>query len=331
MKNSSEYKSVVIIGGGSGTSAVLEGLKKYPVNLSAIITTADNGGSSGKLRDEFEMIPPGDIRQCLVALASRNYGYLNDRFQEGSLQGHTLGNLLITLFYQKNKDFQQAIDELLVLAGAKGSLIPATLRPVNLVAKFSDGSEIVGEKSITRSRIVGEKLKRMMISPAATKANPKAISAIKNADVIIVGPGNLFSSVIPNFLVREIRDSFKNSGAKKIYIANLFTQPGHTDKFSISDFERQISKYAGGVKFDYIIHNTASIPDKILKKYKNSALSHALLANESEKGDKRFIGGEIARLSPKEIIKSDPMAKNRNPFLHDSKRVAKIIMGIVEG
>ena len=321
-------KKVVVIGGGTGTSVVLEGLKHYPVNLSAIITTADDGSSSGILREEFDMIPPGDIRQCLVALASNDFGYLNERFKKGFLSGHTLGNLLITLFYDKHKDFQQAIDELLRITGATGSLIPMTLHPVTLVAQLSDNRELVGEKNITSSKEISKKLKKLYIRPSNIKANPRAVSAINRADVIIVGPGNLFSSIITNFLVKEISDATKSSHAKKIYVANLFTQPGHTDNFALDDFVYTIAQYIGEDIFTHIIHNRQQLVEDILKKYRNSIIASQLIISNNAKKDKRLIVRSLISLTPK-ISKYDPIANIRNPFLHDSKRLSRAIMQIV--
>ncbi len=318
------------MGGGTGTSVVLEGLKKYPVNLSAIITTADDGSSSGKLRKEFNMIPPGDIRQCLVALASRDFGYLNERFQQGSLAGHTLGNLLITLFCQKNKDFQQAIDELLKMTGAAGSLIPMTLAPTTLVAKLRDGRVLRGEKNITSSREILTKLASISLAPRDIKANPRAALAIKNADIIIVGPGNLFSSIIPNFLVKEISAEFRKAKAKKIYVANLFAQPGHTDGFSVSDFVKTLAVHIGEDAFTHVVYNNRSIPEFLLKAHGNAIVAAPVRVTGEFKKDKRYVGRALASSSPRRISASDPIASIRNPFLHDSKKLAKVVMELCE-
>ena len=323
-------KNIVVMGGGTGTSVVLEGLKKYPVNLSAIITTADDGSSSGKLRKEFNMIPPGDIRQCLVALASRDFGYLNERFQQGSLAGHTLGNLLITLFCQKNKDFQQAIDELLKMTGAAGSLIPMTLAPTTLVAKLRDGRVLRGEKNITSSREILTKLASISLAPRDIKANPRAALAIKNADIIIVGPGNLFSSIIPNFLVKEISAEFRKAKAKKIYVANLFAQPGHTDGFSVSDFVKTLAVHIGEDAFTHVVYNNRSIPEFLLKAHGNAIVAAPVRVTGEFKKDKRYVGRALASSSPRRISASDPIASIRNPFLHDSKKLAKVVMELCE-
>src|SRR3989338_6566514 len=321
-----KQSKVVVIGGGTGTSVVLEGLKKYPVELAAIITTADDGSSSGTLRKKYQMIPPGDIRQCLVALASGNYGYLNESFQKGFLQGHTLGNLLITLFHQRSGNFQEAIDDLLKLVGAQGSLLPMTLKPATLMASLKNGKKLIGEKNITSSRHINGELKKLSLRPASIAANPRAIEAIRAADVIIVGPGNLFSSILPVFLVAEIKNAFLKSKAKKIYVANLFTQPGHTDGFSLTDFLRVFAEYFGKDPFTHIIYHNQAIPNKLIKKHSTASIHEQVsLPAEVSKKDKRFIGASIFSRITKKRSASDPIAKIRNPFLHDSQKLAKAI------
>lgn len=322
-------KRVVVIGGGTGTSVVLEGLKKYPLNLSAIITTADDGSSSGVLRKHYQMIPPGDIRQCLIALASGNYGYLNERFQKGFLQGHTLGNLLITLFHQQRGDFQEAIDELLKLVGATGSLVPMTLKPVTLVAYLAGGGKLVGESKITPSKEIRKRLKKLVLKPAGIKANRRAVEAIRGAHAVIVGPGNLFSSILPIFLVPEIRRAFLKSRAKKIYVANLFTQPGHTDGFTLADFLEVFKKYLGGDPFTHIVYHHKTIPKKLILRYRTSSIHKQVAVPNWLKKDKRMVGVSIFSHAPKKQSASDPIAKIRNPFLHDPQKLAGVLMKLL--
>jgi uncharacterized cofD-like protein len=321
-------KKVVVIGGGTGTSVVLSGLKHYSVELSAIITTADDGSSSGVLRRRFEMIPPGDIRQCLIALAAGDYGYLNDRFQKGFLQGHTLGNLLITLFHQNNKTFQQAVDDLLRLVGAEGSIIPMTLHPVTLVAYLSNGKKLVGERIITSSVEINNNLETMKLLQRRVLVNPRAVAAIRRADTIIVGPGNLFSGIVPNFLVSEIKDAFRSSHSKKIYVANLFNQPGHTDSFTLSDFVSTISNYVGSDVFTNIIYNNKKTPSNILKKNSSVCVGKQLFASREEKNDSRFIGASLIG-GIKKKDSSDPVLQTRNPFLHDSHKLARVLASLI--
>lgn len=322
-----KQKHIVVIGGGTGTSVLLAGLKRYPVQLSAIITTGDDGSSSGILRKEFNMIPPGDIRQCLIALAKGNFGYLNDRFQKGFLHGHTLGNLLITLFYQKNNNFQEAIDQLLQLVGAEGSLIPMTLRPVTLMATLTNGKKLEGEHAITLSKKIRTHLKHFSLIPASIKANPRALKAIHEADAIIIGPGNVYSSILPNLLVSEIRHALITSHAKKIYVTNLFTHEGHTDNFSVLDFVTILERYLKADIFDHIIYNTASVALAVRKQYSHVNIFPVKFSAELKK-DKRFVGRSLVS----QVIRassSDPMAKIRNPFLHDSRKLATVVMQLV--
>lgn len=321
-------KNILVMGGGTGTSVLLSGLKRYPVGLSAIITTADNGSSSGVLRKEFNMIPPGDIRQCLIALAHSDFNYLNDRFHKGFLHGHTLGNLLITLFYQKNGDFQEAIDQLLQLVGAQGSLIPMTLRPVTLRAHLINGKKLEGEHAITVSKKIRNNLKKLSVMPVLIKANPRAIKAINEADVIVVGPGNLYSSILPNLLVREIRDAFIASCAKKVYVANLFTQPGHTDQFSVTDFLNILEHYTQKDIFDHIIYNTSSVDPIIMKEYAGAVESPVSFSVQLKK-DKRYIGTSLVSAKIRTYTNADPIAKIRNPFLHDARKLGRVVMGLI--
>ena len=323
-----KQKNILVIGGGTGTSVLLSGLKKYPVSLSAIITTADDGSSSGVLRREFNMIPPGDIRQCLIALARGNFHYLNDRFQEGFLHGQTLGNLLITLFYQKNNNFQEAIDQLLQLVGAQGSLIPMTLRPVTLVAKLKNGKTLKGEHAITLSKEIRGNLKKLMLTPASIQANPRAIKAINEADIIVVGPGNLYSSVLPNVLVPEIKHAIISARAKKVYVANLFTQPGHTDDFSVKDFLEVLKSYLGEDIFDHVIYNTAPVKPELIQEYAG-AIGLPVSFSTDLKKDKRFIGRSLVSTVIRHTSGADPIAKIRNPFLHDAGKLSRAVMEIL--
>ncbi|OGZ44184.1 MAG: hypothetical protein A3J55_04240 [Candidatus Ryanbacteria bacterium RIFCSPHIGHO2_02_FULL_45_17b] len=323
-------KKVVVIGGGTGTSVVLQGLKKYPVDLSAIITTADDGSSSGVLRKEFDMVPPGDIRQCLVALAAKDFGYLNERFQKGFLQGHTLGNLLITLFSQHNKDFQQAIDELLLLVGAEGSLIPMTLRPVTLSAHLTNGKILVGESRITRSRDIHKKLKKLSLSPKTAHANPRAVQVLLEADAIIVGPGNLYASIIPVLLLPEITHAMRIAYGKKIYVANLFTQSGHTPGFGVKDYLHVLERYMGGDVFTHIIYNTKRLPVSFINQHRNDIVGEEISISSQTRADARMVGRSLASSFPKKgLSMNDPLHIMRNPFLHDPVKLAKALMKIL--
>lgn len=317
-----QNKNVVVIGGGSGTSAVLEGLKEYGVNLSAIITTSDDGSSSGKLRDEFGMIPPGDIRQCIIALAEKDFGYLNERFQGGSLAGHTLGNLLITLFSEKHKNFQQAVDEVLRLTGAAGSIIPVTLQPTTLVAELKDGDIVEGESNIIQIEDLNKRLGNLSIIPRE-HGNPKAKRAIREADCIVIGPGNIFASLTPPLLVEGIREAILESKAKKIYIFNLMNQKKLTRGFSAEDYLRYFDKVLGEDIFDNIIYNTQKIRPQWFKKYNIEDEPIRISASP----DKRFIGANLVDTKIKNPDPSDPMA--RTLIRHNSKKLADTLWQVI--
>lgn len=323
-------KKIVVIGGGTGTSVVLQGLKKHPFDLAAIITTADDGSSSGVLRKEFQMVPPGDIRQCLVALAAKDFGYLNDRFQKGFLQGHTLGNLLITLFSQRNKNFQEAVDDLLRLVGAQGSLIPMTLKPATLVAHLANGKKLVGESSITPSHEIRDGLKKLSLAPKKIQANPRAVQAITGADAVVIGPGNLYASIIPVLLLPEITHALRVTRAKKIYIANLFTQPGHTDGFTLGDYVRVLDHYIGKDVFTHIICNTKHLPVSLIEQYRNRVVGEEVSVFSDMRSDNRIVGRSLVSSFPKKGLSAkDPLHAMRNPFLHDHVKLARALMNII--
>lgn len=270
MKN----KKIVVIGGGTGVFTVLSGLKKYPVDLSAIVTMADNGGSTRILREEFGILPPGDIRRALVALARSEKmlaSLFNYRFKKGgSLAGHNFGNLLITALERMKGDFEKAIDEAGKILNIKGEVIPVTLENTNLYALLEDGKIIEGEANIDVPKHNPHlKIKRVYLKPQA-KANKRAKSAILKADLIVIGPGDLYTSIIPNLLVRGIPQALKESPAKKVYVCNLMTKLGETHDFTYLDFVKQIERYLGrdarrlaeserpvlGKVLDYVIFNT---------------------------------------------------------------------------
>ncbi len=328
MHKNGKQKKITVIGGGTGTSVLLSGLKKYPVSLSAVTTSVDEGGSSGILRKEFGMVPPGDIRQCMVALAGDDFAYLNQRFAKGFMRGHTLGNLLIALFYEQKGDIQDALDAIAALLGANGCVAPMTLKPVSLGARLRDGRTMRGEHAITISRAIARSLKKLVLFPARPKVNPRALAAIREADIIVVGPGNLYASLLPNFLVPEIREAFVVSGAKKVYVTNLFTQPGHTDGFSVEDFLRVLGRYIGRDPFTHVIYNTAPISGALLAVHKNKIIGAPVAVPRESAHDNRFIGRAVACARVKACGGFDPLAAVRNPFLHDADALAAAVMEV---
>ncbi len=280
MEDNSPYR-VVCIGGGTGLSALLHGLKAYArptdnalplIDITAIVTVTDDGGSSGRLRREFDVLPPGDIRNCMVALSedsallSQLFQY---RFQAGrGLKGHSFGNLFLMALTQVMGDFPEAVKASCEVLKIAGRIYPSTNANVVLEATLQNGSKVVGETRISQSR---DRIKKVKLIPADAPAVPAALSAIKQADVITFGPGSLFTSVVPNLLVNGIASAVRASSALKAYFVNLMWQPGETDEFSASDHIRAVHRHAGGKFLDYAIVNVRPIPQAIKKRYARQA------------------------------------------------------------
>jgi uncharacterized cofD-like protein len=244
-------------------------LKKFTSNITAIVTVADDGGSSGKLRDEFGMLPPGDIRNCLVALADKETlmeKLFQHRFSIGDgLNGHSMGNLLIAAMTQVVGDFEAAIREMSKVLAIRGHVLPATLNHCRLCAELEDGSIVEGESEIPKA---GKRIKRVFLKPGDCEPVPEALEAIADADLIILGPGSLYTSIIPNLLVRGMADAIAKSPAATVYVCNIMTQPGETDRYRASEHIRAIHEHAGSGLIDYAIVNGEEIPKSLQQKYK---------------------------------------------------------------
>ena len=246
---------VVAIGGGTGLSSLLRGLKTYTSNLSAIVTVADDGGSSGRLRDEYRILPPGDFRQCLVALADAEplmKQLFEHRFKEGSLDGHAFGNLFIMAMADVTGNFEQALRESGKVLAVKGTIVPSTLQDVTLVASIN-GHQVEGESTIP---LQNQPISHVFLKPDGVQVNPEAAQAILNAELIIVGPGSLYTSILPNLLVEGMVEAIKASPALKLYILNLAAQPGETDGYKVDDYLRVVSEHVGGNLFDFVLVNS---------------------------------------------------------------------------
>lgn len=253
-------KKIVAIGGGSGLSTLLRGLRDYPLEITAIVTMTDDGASSGLLRKDFGILPPGDIRKCIAALSEDETLLVNlfqYRFKKGfGLKGHSLGNLLIGALKEITGSFEAAVGEISDILKIKGTVLPASLSDIHLVAKFEDGREIQGESKITKYGYK-HKITKIKLNKAA-KANKKALEAISAADVILVGPGSTFTSVLPNFLIRALLKEYNASEALKIYIGNISTERGETENFPLSEHMQIFENY--GIFFDQILANSKLFP-----------------------------------------------------------------------
>ncbi|MDA8226996.1 MAG: YvcK family protein [Desulfitobacterium hafniense] len=260
---------LVVIGGGTGLSVLLRGLKEYTSNITAVVTVADDGGSSGRLRGELGILPPGDIRNCLVALADKETlmeQLFQHRFAEGSgLAGHNLGNLLIAAMTEICGDFEQAIRETSRVLAIRGQVLPSTKENVQLCAYMEDDTLVKGETNISG---VKETISRVFLEPADCRPPVAALEAIREADAIVLGPGSLYTSVLPNLLIKELNEAIKASSAVKIYSCNIMTQPGETDGYTASRHVRAILDHVGPGIMDYVLVNVEEIPKKLVKKYK---------------------------------------------------------------
>lgn len=299
---------IVVIGGGTGSFTVLSGLKKYPVELSAIVTMADSGGSSRILREEFGILPPGDVRQALVAL-SQSEKLLADlftyRFKEGGLAGHSIGNLLITALERIKGSFEKAIAEAGKILNIKGKVIPVTLENTTLYAILENGQIIKGEDNIdVPKHDPNLKIKKVYLEPKA-RANKMAMKSILEADLIVIGPGDLYTSIIPNLLVEGIPEAIRKSKAKKVYVCNLMTKFGETNNFQGLDFVREIEKYLGGKFLDYVIFNNKRPSSFRIKKYEKAKASFVKYQKKDFQGENfKIIEGNFLR--KKGFIRHDP-------------------------
>lgn len=257
----------VCVGGGTGLPNLLRGLKKYTDDITAIVTMADDGGSSGVIRKEMNLPPPGDLRNCLLALADTEplmESLFQHRFSSGSLKGHSFGNLFLAAMTEVVGDFELAIKESSKVLAVRGRVLPSTLEDVVLEAEFTDGSIICGESKIPKADLV---IKKIRLKPSNAKPLDEAIEAIEEADVIILGPGSLYTSIIPNLLIKDISNSIAKSKAKKIYVVNVMTQPGETTGFAASDHVKAIIEHSNSNVIQYVIVNSEKVPKELQEKY----------------------------------------------------------------
>jgi len=260
--------NIVVVGGGTGLSVLLRGLKQYTSNVTAIVTVADDGGSSGRLREELGIIPPGDLRNCLVALADTE-PLMEKLFQhrfggQGELKGHSFGNLFIAAMCEVLGDFDQAIKASSKVLAVRGQVLPSTLQAVRLYAEYIDGSVTQGECHIPE---VGKPIKRVYIEPEKIEPPTEAVEALLDADAIVLGPGSLYTSVLPNLLVQGIAEAVKKSSALKIYVCNVMTQPGETAGYTASEHVRAILEHVGPGLLEHCIVNTQAVPQILYEKY----------------------------------------------------------------
>jgi len=318
-KHLSRGPRIVAVGGGTGLSVLLSGLKVYSSNISAVVTVADDGGSSGRLRQQFDVLPPGDIRNCLVALADAPV-LMRDLFQfrfdnNSEFSGHSFGNLFLTVMTRLTGDFEKAIKETSKVLALRGQVIPSTLDNVKLVAHYQDGSTVVGENLIPKEL---KPINRVSLSPEQPAATPDALRAVKDAQIIVLGPGSLYTSIIPNLLIKEIAQAVAESGAIKVYVCNVMTQPGETDNYSVSDHVNALSGHSAPRILDYCLVNNGEVPQEVLRRYSDQ--NSQLVVN-----DRRKVESMGYR-----VVEDDFTMVQDGVIRHDPEKLAKIILSFIE-
>jgi len=327
-------KNIVTIGGGTGSFTLLSGLRNYPVNISAIVSMVDDGGSTGVLRDELGVLPPGDVRQCLVALSDSSdilRELMSYRFGGKKLKGHSFGNLFLSALEKITKNFSKGVEEAGKILNVKGEVIPVTESDISLQMKLKNGKVLRGEHEINKDFSI-EKIgvKKFYIEPKA-KANPRAVEKILEADVILIGPGNHYCSVLPNLLFPEISRAIGKSKAKVVYNCNLVNKKGHTEGFRLDDYVDSVNRMLGGKRIDYVTYNIKKPGDKLIAKYRRQREEMTEFFQE----DRRSRSYKVVRadlLSSKAPVysKNDSIAAIRSFIRHDSRKLSKVIMMISE-
>ena len=305
---------VVTIGGGTGLSVLLRGLKKYPLDITAIVTVADDGGSSGKIRSDMNIPSPGDIRNVIAALSDVE-PYLEKmfqyRFDSGEVKGHPVGNLMIAAMTDIHGDFSTAVKVMSRILNVRGTVLPTTNDIATLNAVLSTGEIIRGESSITEA---GGVIDHVYITPSRVKPNEDVLRAIEQADYIIMGPGSLYTSIIPNLVISKVSEKIRESNAKKIYVCNVMTQHGETDNYSVSDHVVAINKHVEENIFDLVIANSREFDDSILSKYHKEKQEPVKIDQE-----------KIQELGIKLIKNNDVGIVDKNTIRHNADKVSELI------
>ncbi|MGL5152237.1 MAG: gluconeogenesis factor YvcK family protein [Clostridium sp.] len=309
---------IVVIGGGTGLSTMLRGLKYYTTNITAIVTVGDDGGGSGKLREDLGMLPPGDIRNCILSLADTEpimEDLLQYRFKDGSLEGQSFGNLFLAAMAGVSGSFEDAVQNMSSVLAVTGKVLPVTTEDMKLIARLENGNIVEGESQIPVEALnQNSKINKLMIEPKDAKPLEQALEAIREADAIILGPGSLYTSIIPNLLVKEIAAEVRKSNAYNIYISNIMTQPGESDDFTVADHVSTIIKYGGRGIVDCVIANDGKVPKEIQQKY----LGEGSIVVKLEENKIKNLGLDI--------VKKNLVRIKKDYVKHDSNYLAEIIM-----
>jgi len=309
---------VVVIGGGTGLSVLLRGLKEFTSNITAVVAVMDTGGSSGRLRREMDILPPGDIRNCIIALAddeSRMAELFQHRFKEGSMGGHSLGNLVIAGLKERTGRFDLAIEEMSHILNIRGRVLPATLEQVDLVAEMEDGGVVRGEEEIAKDP---RRIKQISLSKQPVSPYERVLKEIRRAELIVLGPGSLFTSIIPNLLVDHVAGEIERAKGKSFYIVNLMTQPGETEGFTAKGHLEALGRYIDISTIDYAIVNSQPIPEYLLEQY--AAEGSVPVINDLT----GLEGPEVVTAELLEIVELE----GKPTIKHNSRKLAKLLVEI---
>jgi len=319
---------IVVIGGGTGSFTLLSNLKYYTNKITALVNMADDGGSTGQLRDELGVLPPGDVRQCLVALSQSEKvrDLFSYRFEEGTLSGHAFGNLFLTALEKMTGNFAEAVETASTVLNIVGKVEPVTLDPVTLVMEKSNGEVTRGEFQIGHADF-GDAVRPEFRLDPEPKMNPAIVPALAEADLIVIAPGNLYGSLAPVLIVPGVSDAIKNSKAKKVYVCNLVTKPGQTDGFKVHDFAEEIERL-GKFELDYILYNTKQPSPELLDKYAHeNELSVEVDQDKLDTARYKAVGGKfISNEIYKPAGEHDPIAAARTLIRHDADAVSRALM-----
>ncbi|MBE6067225.1 MAG: YvcK family protein [Clostridium lundense] len=309
---------IVAIGGGTGLSTMLRGLKYYTSNITAIVTVADDGGGSGDLREDLGILPPGDIRNCILALSDTEplmEELLQYRFKDGRLKNQSFGNLFLAAMDGISTTFEEAVQKMSSVLAVTGKVIPVTLENVVLKAELENGNIVEGESMIPEEALRQKSpINRVFIEPKDARALKEAVNAIREADAIILGPGSLYTSVIPNLLIKDISSALKRTTAIKIYVSNIMTQPGETDNYAVSDHIKSIFRHAGDEVIDYVIVNNGGVEEGLQGKYKEE--------------ESHMVNVDIDVINSMNIKRIDgDLISIKNGFIrHNSEKLASMII-----
>lgn len=330
-----QTKRIVTIGGGTGSFTLLMGLKRHPFQLSAIVSMADDGGSTGVLRDELGVLPPGDVRQCLVALSQSSEKMrelMNYRFENGGLKGHSFGNLFLSALEKMEGNFSEGVRCAMEILNVCGEVIPVTDDDAHLEMKLSDGTILRGENEINHAEILQEVGVEKFSFATSVRASALALKRISEADAIVIGPGNFYCSLLPNVLIRSCARAIRDASARVIFVANLTNKRGHTSGWDVDDFVRELERYIGRGRVDFVVWNIRKPNKELVRKYEQQEGEGMLVDFETKRDVSRtyrVLRADVVSDRAPSIRKSDAIAATRSFIRHDSDRLAQAIAFLV--